>query len=353
MKATQITGRPERPVNYLTVLNVLSAVAVVYLHANGIFWTFSDTEPYWRNANVIESVFYFAVPVFFMLSGANLIDYRDRYTTKAFFKKRAVKTLIPFLAWTVLGTVYRIVLREIPLSSITPRFLLSGFLNSDLVRVYWFFFPLFCVYLCIPLFSAVPKEKRKSVFTYLSVLCFAVNCLIPFLIRVFSLKLTWPISVSVVSGYLIYTLTGYLLKNDTPPRSVRVLIYLLAAVGLALQIVGTYRLSMAEGKIVEMYKGYYNVPCVMYSVGVFLAGKQLGEKLLRIGFFRRGIAFLGRYTFPIYLMHWYVLHLLVKLDFIDDRRLWYRLCVPLVVIPVCILAAAILRKIPVLRRIVP
>lgn len=65
-----------RDTQYLTLLNVLSAFSVVFLHTNGCFLHFS-TERYWFTANIIESIFYFAVPVFFMISGATLIIEND------------------------------------------------------------------------------------------------------------------------------------------------------------------------------------------------------------------------------------------------------------------------------------
>ena len=71
---------------YISVLAVLSTFAVVFLHSNGCFWAFSKSR-YWLTANIIESVFYFAVPIFFMISGATLINYKERYDTKTFFKK--------------------------------------------------------------------------------------------------------------------------------------------------------------------------------------------------------------------------------------------------------------------------
>ncbi len=49
--------------NYITILSILSAFSVVLLHANECCWDFSY-ENYWLTANVIESVFYFAVPIF-------------------------------------------------------------------------------------------------------------------------------------------------------------------------------------------------------------------------------------------------------------------------------------------------
>ncbi len=36
----------------------------------------------WVSANLLETIFYFALPVFFMISGATLLDYRSKYSTK-------------------------------------------------------------------------------------------------------------------------------------------------------------------------------------------------------------------------------------------------------------------------------
>lgn len=67
--------------NYITLLSVISAIAVVCLHTNGCFWSFSK-ERYWFTANIIECVFFFAVPIFFMITGVTLIDYQEKYSTK-------------------------------------------------------------------------------------------------------------------------------------------------------------------------------------------------------------------------------------------------------------------------------
>ena len=74
----------------IMLMNVISMLAVVYLHANDCFWAFS-TDRYWKSANIIEAGLYFAVPCFFMITGANLLDYRQRYDTKTFFNQTSEK----------------------------------------------------------------------------------------------------------------------------------------------------------------------------------------------------------------------------------------------------------------------
>lgn len=77
----------KKDTRYITVLSVLSSLAVVFLHTNGCFWGGVGHNARWISANIIESLFYFAVPIFFMISGATLLDYRKRYDTKTFVKK--------------------------------------------------------------------------------------------------------------------------------------------------------------------------------------------------------------------------------------------------------------------------
>ena len=65
---------------YLDILNILACIFVIFLHCNGIVHTFSDTKV-WRESMIVETIAYCAVPIFFMISGATLIPYREKYST--------------------------------------------------------------------------------------------------------------------------------------------------------------------------------------------------------------------------------------------------------------------------------
>ena len=100
------TGKNNR-IEYISLISVISAIAVIYLHVNSCFWKFS-TSRYWFTANIIESVFYFAVPLFFMISGALLLEFNKKYNIKTFFKKRITKTFIPFIIWSFIGLIIQV-----------------------------------------------------------------------------------------------------------------------------------------------------------------------------------------------------------------------------------------------------
>ena len=124
---------------YISLLNVLSAFAVVVLHTNNCFWTFS-TERYWMTANIIESVMYFAVPVFFMITGATLINYHERYSTKEYFRKRFRKAVFPFFIWSLIGIILATLRSGGSLSDLNIVSILNKIINTS-TSVYWFFVP--------------------------------------------------------------------------------------------------------------------------------------------------------------------------------------------------------------------
>ena len=106
---------------------------------------------------------------------------------------------------------------------------------------------------------------------------------------------------------------------------------------------------MDANQIIDTYKGYYNVPCILYSVGIFVFIKELCNiiKLPKI------VDCLSKYTFVIYLMQFFVIDILVRLFNINTLSIIYRLGMPIVVIFLIILITYILRKIPVIKNIVP
>ena len=301
-----------------------------------------------------KSVFYFAVPVFFIITGITLMDYQERYSTKEYFKKRAVKVLIPYIFWSLMGAVYLVATHKVPLSIVTPKYIINGLLSaSEFVAYFWYFQPLFCVYLCIPLFAAIDKEKKNKAARYILFVCFIVNILIPFLNLGLSLGIEWPYTVAVGSGYLFLTWAGYYIYHNPPTIKQKIIIYILAAIGLFVHIFGTYTMSLSYGGIIEFYKGYCNVPCIFYSFGIFVLLRDIAIRIEKSAGLKKLFVVMAKYSFSVYLLQWFVLSIIDDLKVFDIYSLLYRLLMPLPVYAVIMLIVFILRKIPVIRKLVP
>ena len=334
---------------YITVINVISALSVVGLHTNGCFWTFSK-ESWWFSANIIESVLYFAVPLFFMVTGATLLDYKERYDTKTFFVRRFRKTVVPFLFWSFIGIVFRIYFeKNLTWSYLNVPYVVNGLFNRSFNTVYWFFPSLFSLYFAIPLFASIRQEQKIAVLKYLAVTCFFINYLIPFLITVFKLKIHFSIMVVVGSNYLLYLILGYLFRYINFTTRQKRIIYGMAFLGLLLHVCGTYVLSMEAGKVIRDYKGYNNVPCFLYSMGIYLLIKENANHINTLSSGRRLLG-LKNYTFAIYLLHWYVMRVLVRVFEINVHLLVYRVGGIFVISIICVCLTYVIRKIPVIGK---
>ena len=129
-------------IQFMNCLNVLACFAVICLHCSQVVFSPSMSIT-WYYSVVMQSIFIFAVPIFFMISGANLLGYRKRYSTKTFFKKRFKKTLTALLAGSAL--VYLITCFCPELFCRAPRSFslfdfISLFLSNEIEPIYWFFY---------------------------------------------------------------------------------------------------------------------------------------------------------------------------------------------------------------------
>lgn len=334
---------------YITFINVISCIAVVFLHTNEIFWTFHK-ERYWITSNFIECLFYFAVPCFFMVSGATLIDYQDRYSTRDYFVKRIEKTVFPFLFWSIFGLFFGMfVTGTVKLQDLNFKYFYNGIMNAKFNNVYWYFPPLFCVYLSIPLFGAVDKNKRFFIFNYLAFAGIVFNIIFPFIKNLFLQDYSFPITVPVIANYCIYAVIGYLLSEYEIKRNARLKIMFLGLCGFFLQLIGTHILSFKINEISKLFKGYTNVPSLLYSISIFVWAKYYGSKILNNKYIYKCVKILSEYTFSIYLIHWYIMKLIILSFNFNIKSIYYRLGAPFIIIPICILIIKTARKISILK----
>lgn len=144
---------------------------------------------------------------------------------------------------------------------------------------------------------------------------------------------------------------GYLISNCDIKFKYRIIRYILAIVGLLLHILGTYSLSVKEGQLVQIYKGYINIPCVLYSLGVFIFIKYAALRLKDciIPFIEK----ISENTFGVYLIHIFLIRGSEMVFHIDNTNLLYRLLAPIVYFSISIGLIMLLKKIPLLKLIVP
>lgn len=319
---------------YLSLARIICALAVIIIHSNACFKEFAIGEC-WTSAVIIDCGLGFAVPIFIMISGATLMEYSDRYSTKEYFIKRINKTLIPYIAWNIIGTI-------------------CGALTGEYgyFFIYYFFLNLFGVYLCIPLFTFIKKDIREKVILYVILVSFVINYFVPFVCMLIGSTYVYQVPFEIGSNYTIYALVGYLVSKNNITFLWRLISYMSSIIGFGLHIGGTYVVSINAGHIVDTFRGYTNLPCFLSAVGVFVFIKQIGSRIKNENVIKL-IEWLSSYSFPVYLIHFYIICFIIQPIFESSHSLLYRLCSPFLTFAICVGITWVIRKIPVIKKILP
>ena len=345
-------GVREEKTFYLSVLNVAACIGVIILHCNGVFWAFPKGS-LWVTSNLLETLFYWPVPVFFMLTGATLIDYRERYSTKEFFIKRIKKTAIPFVFWSLVAMVYWTYTVNGGVFALDLKQIVTSIINTTYVDIYWFFIPLFAIYLSIPIVSGI--RDKVSVFRYAVAAALIFISVLPQLCGVFGIVFNPDITPPAVSGYMMFPFLGYLLAKRDFTKKERLLVYALGVVGWAAQFFGTAWLSAGQETINTTFKGYTNLPSVLQAAAVFVFFKYLGlsEITAKHPKIKSAVNTLSGLTFGIYLIHVYIVYQAPVLLGFNSASLVWRTLGALGVFAVCAAMVWLLKKLPLIKNLVP
>lgn len=331
---------------YFDVLNIAAAFGVIMLHCNGRAHTYSETLA-WYQALLVEVLVYWPVPIFFMLSGATLIGYRERYTTVDFFKKRLVRTGVPFVVWSVVSSF----IKDINPFEIGLRTFFNKFITIGIENVYWFFIPLFSVYLSMPVLSLLANNRR--ILWYMAGGSFLLSSFVPLVIGYMGFWWNYSLTMLTCGGYLMYAILGYLLATEEFSKPKRLILYLLGLFGAVLRYVMTVLGSRRDGVIYKGFFSYTAYYAVFLAVAVFLFVKnsRLLERIKQSSRFVSTIKTVSGCSFGIYLTHMIIFNILK--EYLPTNCWEWRLLVPFLIYAIGLLGVWILKKIPVLKHIVP
>lgn len=335
--------------NYISILNVLACIGVVILHT---FETGYTSDANFVFEVLIRAIAYCAVPVFFMITGATLIDYRERYDTKTFFKKRLLKVIIPLIIWSIIYFIINFFKGKFSINDLSFKFVFEYFFLVKTNPIFWFFVVIIGIYLAIPVISLIPQETRRKAFLYIIIITFVFNQFLPDLLYHLNLNYNYDLKFPLTySGWISFIFIGYYIDKYEIVKKHRVIIYVLGIIGFLTMVVPTIFISYHKNESCSWFDEYYDAPCVLYSASVFLFFKskinnnQIVTKIMP--FFN----FVAPTTLGIY-----VLHIAIR----DFLRYFYtysyfgmNLVLTLSILTICFIVFKIVKKIPGLRHIFP
>ena len=347
---------------YPDFLRVIAIFAVIFLHVATNKWSAFKPNTYeWQIFNFYDGLVRWCVPVFVMVSGIFLLDFR-RYSESVsenfqrIFRKNIIRISLVIVFWSIFYIYFDMFLSNKfdtnPLKAI-------DFLFKQSKYHLWFMFMIVGLYFLAPFLHVLVRNLSKKDFELLlivlAIFCCGYNFINIFLKFFLNKTLYFRDNVPEFSGYLIYFLAGFYFANFEISKKTKIIFYILAVVGLIFATFINSEFALHHEKKKDFFYGYKILSTMLTSFGVFIFFKNLFAKFQNNSKFAKIITKLSALSFGIYLIHVAVWEIIWKKLQITTLSLNPIISVPLLslaIFAISALLAFILSKIPILRKVV-
>jgi len=319
--------------NWINNLRVIALYAVIVLHTSAVLLAQYGKVPFndWLTADFYNAIVRFAVPVFVMITGALLLH--REYELGDFFKKRMGRVLIPFLFWSLVYIGYSWYNDEIIFGADawTNTKQVLHLLKYGSSYHLWYVYMLIGLYFVIPVIGKFVRNATQNEILYFLLVWFGVMLLSqPYLVRY-----NPQVDLHYFAGYIGYLVLGhYLAFKEFKSPNIRVWMILLFVLTVGVIVFGTWVLYNDNSTIGTLFYEPISPTIVFLSTSVFIIARFTLPKVSPVIIRIRDFA--GSFNYGIYLAHALVLYLLDRFD------ISYKLCIPIVSIPVTALLCFVL-----------
>lgn len=256
----------------MDLLNIFACIGVLILHTNSVTVHQFDGKV---NCDFIwglltHSLFYWPVPVFLMLSGSNIIGYAGG--VNKFIQGRTRRTLLPFVAWSIMYAVLYNVNHPIHIfSASTLHSAANGLLGLGYM---WFFIPLFAFYLSAPFLSLIMQNASANERRTFLVLGFVFASIIPFISSITGVGIFRYNLFPMTGSFLIYPVLGWMICNDKWFDEHHKAIYTAAIICAIVHFAGLYTTIVSLGLESKVFQNTLFPTDFIISTAVFLFFKR-------------------------------------------------------------------------------
>ncbi|MCU6762668.1 acyltransferase, partial [Brotonthovivens ammoniilytica] len=305
----------------------------------------------WYLSIVLQAVCIWAVTGFFMISGANLLEYRNKYNTQTFLKKRVIRTLIPFVVWSIIYALWKVHTGQLEIVGVYD--FINKFMNNKILSIFWFFYTLIPAYFCIPVLSIIVKEKYKKTVWYLFVLGMCNIAIFPIIQSISGINfgmLRFPLGYAPICLFLL----GWLLKYEKMSIICRRILYIFSGISIAALFLVTVHLSRQSGKFDKTFMTSTSIFAVCVAAGIFVFLKHSEFCQIKCnGRLAKFVSTLSSLSLGIYFIQKIIMWYILKLDFVDGYSIIYSVFGAIVIYIICALIVYFIKKIPIIRWLVP
>lgn len=342
-------------VEYFDILRIVSIFFVIVIHVTSVGLRLCETATLAWNVNwLLNSVSRWAVPVFFMVSGALFLEPNRELTLKKLYKKNIFRIVVCIIVW---GFLYSLLDQYIygTLSAKSVLVAVYGIVTGNTGYHLWFLYTLVMLYIAVSLFRLITCNASKRQLEY-ALLMWGVFSLLIGQINAFAAETGFssdllPYSPFVIAGYGGFFLLGYYLTAYPLKGRIKMACYVLACLSVC---------AIVGGKLIlltvwEIESATFELPLGVFSGLIAAAIFTLAQNFKVSEAASQVTSFLGQRSFGLYLIHVFFVSLIyhiwnVKPDYCQPVLAVFISSAGIFV--VSLLVSWMLSKIPLLRKLV-
>ena len=350
---------------YLDVCRLLAIFCVVLIHVTATQW---HVDPVDSTDWVILTAYFggtrFTIPMFFMMSGALLLQPDRKLSLKTLYGRYILRFVTALLFWSLLY-------HAVVVYAWNPYFNMDDFDAGLFVRQvlgghpyqHWFLFAIIGMYLLVPLLKCITRSRTATAYFLVLWLLWEVG--------IFNLRLFFvlfpdmnPSLAGLLNGIIDaankvpprmvlglhgYMVLGYYLHAYPPGVGSRRLLQAAGILGMVFTVAVTCVISARNGVRTETFLDLNTFPVCIAAAAAFVTARALFPA--ETDRENRVVAALAEHSFGIYLVHDFFLVYLRDKGFTPAilPRFLSPLVVTVVVYALSLIVVRLIRKIPVVR----
>lgn len=339
---------------YLEYLRVISMAAVVLIHvfvtARTDFPMHSENEEILTG--IIRQIFHFAVPIFFMITGALFLQSKKKIDIKTLYKKYILKYALIII---IFGWVYALI-EEIFKGNISFMAILNSFINMLSGKTWdhlWYLYELLGIMLVLPILKLMVdfSDEKNNILDYFLILLIIFSFAIPN-IQGF-INFDFGVNIPIRSEYLAYIILGYLIDKKEKRKKENIICIATILISFVIIIISNIIKVKFNIPIMDTIGNYNSLIIMIMSISIFALIKNITKnKTLKLD---KIILTISKYSFGVYIIHMFwinIIYKFLKFNIYGNLLILKVFGTWVIVVILSILSTMILKHIPLIKKIV-
>jgi len=334
---------------YIEFLRIVAAYLVIVNHTNSELFLKTKISMTWFASLTYFFLCKIAVPVFLLIMGAVLLGKQDTYRKSG---KRVLRIAGILIVCSILYYLFECCTKG---SAVSISVFLKRFCNQHITASFWYLYMYIGMLLMLPILQKLRAALSKKEIRFLTTLSLGVIGLAPILSAFLGIAIPNDIYTVFFHPYVSMVFAGYYLDNYCELNTRR---FVAAAVTfismIALQVVLTWRAYLNNPDHLLILDSNTSLPITLSAVSAFYMAKYAFSRIRISLHAERTICALGGMMFTVFLLSDGMIkatRFVYSYLTIHTKRMVAMVGWELVIFLLCIFLAALIKKLPVLKKI--